>query len=143
VARGAARAPQIDIVSGATVTVLVMGDSIVRSASKLIKSGRIGAKGSAVADAAAQTTKTIDADKSERRDWPSLLGDGSVRRLLITVADVNAAFEKSGQCRRHLRDRNRASRTTSSSISTWRTSPCRRSAAVSSAMTDTTAWRQD
>jgi NosR/NirI family nitrous oxide reductase transcriptional regulator len=96
VARGAARAPQIDIVSSATVTTLVMGDSIVRSASKLIKSGRIAAKGEAVADAAAQTTKTIDADKSERRDWPSLLGDGSVRRLLVTVADVNAAFEKSG-----------------------------------------------
>ena len=28
--------------SGATVTVLVIGDSIVRSATKLIKSGRIG-----------------------------------------------------------------------------------------------------
>jgi len=34
VVRGTAPAPQVDIVSGATVTVLVMGDSIVRSATK-------------------------------------------------------------------------------------------------------------
>jgi NosR/NirI family nitrous oxide reductase transcriptional regulator len=47
VARGAAPAPQVDIVSGATVTVLVIGDSIVRSATKLIKSGRLGAQGNA------------------------------------------------------------------------------------------------
>ena len=54
VVRGASVAPQVDIVSGATVTVLVMGDSIVRSATKLIKSGRLGNQGSAVAGAAPQ-----------------------------------------------------------------------------------------
>jgi len=52
VVRGAAPAPQVDIVSGATVTVLVMGDSIVRSATKLIRSGRLGAQGSAAVSAA-------------------------------------------------------------------------------------------
>jgi NosR/NirI family transcriptional regulator, nitrous oxide reductase regulator len=60
VARGAAQAPQVDIVSGATVTVLVFGDSIVRSATKLIKSGRLGAQGDAAASAAPQTSKAID-----------------------------------------------------------------------------------
>ena len=96
VARGAAPAPQVDIVSGATVTVLVMGDSIVRSATKLIKSGRLGGQGNAVASAAPQAAKMIDPGKSEMRDWQSLVGDGSVRRLTLTVADVNKAFEKSG-----------------------------------------------
>ena len=96
VARGAAPAPQVDIVSGATVTVLVMGDSIVRSATKLIRSGRLGSQGNAVAGAAPQAAKTIDPGKSEIRDWQSLVGDGSVRRLILTVADVNKAFEKSG-----------------------------------------------
>jgi NosR/NirI family nitrous oxide reductase transcriptional regulator len=96
VVRGAAPAPQVDIVSGATVTVLVMGDSIVRSATKLIKSGRLGAQGNAIASAVPQATKTIDLGKSEIRDWQSLVGDGSVRRLMLTVADVNKAFEKSG-----------------------------------------------
>ncbi|HEY8440359.1 MAG TPA: FMN-binding protein, partial [Xanthobacteraceae bacterium] len=41
VASGAARPPQVDIVSGATVTVLVMADSVVRSAVRLIRSGRL------------------------------------------------------------------------------------------------------
>ena len=96
VARGAAPAPQVDIVSGATVTVLVMGDSIVRSATKLIRSGRLGGQGSQVAAAAPRVAKAIDTAKSEVRDWQSLVGDGSVRRLTLSVADVNQAFEKSG-----------------------------------------------
>ncbi|WP_234685904.1 NosR/NirI family protein [Bradyrhizobium monzae] len=96
VARGAAPAPQVDIVSGATVTVLVIGDSIVRSATKLIKSGRLGAQGKAVTSATPQASKAIDPDKSEVRDWQSLVGDGSIRRLFLSVADVNKAFEKTG-----------------------------------------------
>jgi NosR/NirI family nitrous oxide reductase transcriptional regulator len=96
VVRGAASAPQVDIVSGATVTVLVMGDSIVRSATKLIRSGRLGAQGDVAAGAAPPPSKAIDPGKSEIRDWQSLVGDGSVRRLILTVADVNGAFEKSG-----------------------------------------------
>jgi NosR/NirI family nitrous oxide reductase transcriptional regulator len=96
VVRGATPAPQVDIVSGATVTVLVIGDSIVRSATRLIKSGRLGAPGNVVAGAAPQAAKTIDPGKNEIRDWPSLVGDGSVRRLILSVADVNKAFEKSG-----------------------------------------------
>ena len=43
VSSGVERPPQVDIVSGATVTVLVMGDSVVRSAVRLIRSGRLGA----------------------------------------------------------------------------------------------------
>lgn len=96
VVRRAAAAPQVDIVSGATVTVLVMGDSVVRSATKLIRSGRLGAQGNAFADAAPRATKAIDQSKSEIRDWESLVGDGSVRRLTLSVSDVNQAFEKSG-----------------------------------------------
>ncbi len=96
VARGATPAPQVDIVSGATVTVLVMGDSIVRSATKLIRSGRLGGQGNAAAAAAPQASKTIDPGKRDIRDWQSLVGDGSVRRLILTVADVNKAFEKLG-----------------------------------------------
>jgi NosR/NirI family transcriptional regulator, nitrous oxide reductase regulator len=96
VARGSAPAPQVDIVSGATVTVLVIGDSIVRSATKLIRSGRLGAQGSAEASVKQQASKSIDPAKSEIRDWQTLIGDGSVRRLLLSVADVNKAFEKTG-----------------------------------------------
>ncbi|KAB0266832.1 NosR/NirI family protein [Microvirga brassicacearum] len=96
VASGAERPPQVDIVSGATVTVLVMGDSVVRSAVRLVRSGRIGSGGQAVATAAPAISKTIDLGKSEIRDWEALLGDGSVRRLALTIGDVNEAFVKSG-----------------------------------------------
>jgi NosR/NirI family transcriptional regulator, nitrous oxide reductase regulator len=96
VVRGATPAPQVDIVSGATVTVLVIGDSIVRSATKLIKSGRLGAQGNAIANTAPQAAMVIDPGDSGVRDWQSLVGDGSVRRLILSVADVNQAFEKSG-----------------------------------------------
>jgi NosR/NirI family nitrous oxide reductase transcriptional regulator len=95
VASGAERPPQVDIVSGATVTVLVMSDSVVRSAVRLIRSGRLGSAGQGAA-AAAAVTKRIDLERSEVRDWESLLGDGSVRRLHLTVGEVNEAFSKSG-----------------------------------------------
>ena len=53
VASGQEQIPQVDIVSGATVTVLVMGDSVVRSAVKLIRGGRLGETGAATAGAPA------------------------------------------------------------------------------------------
>ena len=97
VASGAERPPQVDIVSGATVTVLVMGDSVVRSAVRLIRSGRLGtAQGTAASAAAPPAAKSLDQSKSEVRDWQTLLGDGSVRRLSLTVGEVNEAYAKAG-----------------------------------------------
>jgi NosR/NirI family nitrous oxide reductase transcriptional regulator len=91
--RSAAPVPPVDIVSGATVTVLVMGDSIVRSATRLIRSGRLGGPDTVPA-AALQVARTIDTDPGTVRDWESLVGDGSIRRLTLTVADINQAFAK-------------------------------------------------
>lgn len=98
VAEGKAHLPQVDIVSGATVTTLVMSDSIVRSAVQLIRTGRLGG-GGAVATVAAPPTvaKSLDLKHSEVRDWASLLGDGSVRRLQLSVGEVNDAFAKAGK----------------------------------------------
>jgi Regulator of nitric oxide reductase transcription len=96
VASGAERPPQVDIVSGATVTVLVMGDSVVRSAVRLIRTNRLGGGGQAAATAAAPAVKSVDLAKSELRDWQTLLGDGSVRRLSLTVGEVNEAFARAG-----------------------------------------------
>ncbi|MGH6807641.1 MAG: FMN-binding protein, partial [Ensifer adhaerens] len=97
VAEGSDRAPQAEIVSGATVTVLVMGDSVVRSAVRLIRAGRLGAGAPATANvAAAPTARRIDLGKSELRDWQTLLGDGSVRRLTLSIGDINDAFARAG-----------------------------------------------
>jgi NosR/NirI family nitrous oxide reductase transcriptional regulator len=97
VASGAEKPPQVDIVSGATVTVLVMSDSIVRAAVRLIRTGRVGGGGTAAASAAMPpVTTTLDLEHSEIRDWEGLVGDGSVRRLHLSVGDINEAFAKSG-----------------------------------------------
>ncbi|MBP7002056.1 NosR/NirI family protein [Amaricoccus sp.] len=96
VAAGAAKPPQVEIVSGATVTVLVMADSVVRSAVRLIRSGRL--TGGAPAGAApALPARAIDTGQSEIRDWQALLGDGSVRSLALTVGEVSQAFAEAGQ----------------------------------------------
>ncbi|MDJ1158204.1 4Fe-4S binding protein [Chelatococcus sp. SYSU_G07232] len=94
VASGAERPPQVDIVSGATVTVLVMGDSVVRSAVRLLRSGRLS--GRAVAAAAPTEERRIEDGPGTVRSWDELLGDGSIRRLSLTVGEVNAAFAAAG-----------------------------------------------
>ncbi|MBV1795930.1 NosR/NirI family protein [Siccirubricoccus sp. G192] len=99
VARGEARPPQTDIVSGATVTVLVMADSVVRSTVRLLRAGRLGtapAAAAAATGAAAPAPATLAPGPGEIRDWESLLGDGSVRRLHLSIGEVNEAFARSG-----------------------------------------------
>ncbi|MGK7871004.1 4Fe-4S binding protein [Falsiroseomonas sp. E2-1-a20] len=99
IARGEARPPQPDIVSGATVTVLVMADSVVRSAVRLIRSGRLAGgvvPSHGAAPAAVAPPPTLAPGPGEVRDWESLLGDGSVRRLNLSLGDVNDAFARSG-----------------------------------------------
>lgn len=96
IARGEARPPQADIVSGATVTVLVMADSVVRSAVRLIRAGRIGGAAPASAPAALAAPATLAPGPGEIRDWESLLGDGSIRRLHLSIGDVNDAYARSG-----------------------------------------------
>ncbi|UWU18743.1 NosR/NirI family protein (plasmid) [Rhizobium sullae] len=92
VAAGKERPPQVDIVSGATVTVLVMGDSVVRSAVKLIRSHRLdGGTAQNVAPAVVEK-RMLNEAKTESRDWKTLIGDGSVRSLRLTVGEVSQAF---------------------------------------------------
>jgi len=83
--------PHADIVSGATVTVLVMGESVVRSAVRVAR--RLGL-GAAAAPAAAM--RVIDPQAGAVADWPTMLGDGTVGHLHLTVGEVNQAFVDSG-----------------------------------------------
>lgn len=95
IVQGKERPPQVDIVSGATLTVLVMGDSVIRSAVKIIRGGRLG--GDLSGTVAELPARTVDMDKSEIRSWQELLGDGSIRYLHLSVGNVNEAFKKAGQ----------------------------------------------
>lgn len=87
--------PAVDIVSGATVTSMVIGDSITRSAIRVARSRGIGGVEPGLASLP-PVTKTVDETKKATEDWQALTGDGSVRRLLLSVGDVNQAFERSG-----------------------------------------------
>jgi len=78
------------------VTTMVIADSLARSAISISRArGLGGAK--AQAPAAPAAVKKIDETKGVIESWAILLGDGSVRRLLLTVDEVNEAFAKSGQ----------------------------------------------
>lgn len=87
------RGPPADIVSGATVTTMVIGDSITRSAVRMAQSRGLG--GAKPAAAVSSVTKTI-IQGGPKETWQALTGDGSVRRLFLSVRDINQAFERSG-----------------------------------------------
>lgn len=86
--------PKADIVSGATVTVLVAGESIMQSAFRVSRA--LGLGGFASASEATGGKRAIDMNAGELADWQTLIGEGSVRRLHLSVGDVNQAFERSG-----------------------------------------------
>ena len=87
-------APEADIVSGATVTVLVMGESVVRSAARVARA--LGLGGATAESEEHRTARAVDPEAGEVTDWETLLGEGAVRRLVLTVGQVNEAFAQSG-----------------------------------------------
>jgi len=78
----------VDIVSGATVTIMVIDDSIVRAGLKVARALGLGG----LSKPAPAVTRTIDPASDIARDWHELVADGTVQRLKITVGEVNAAF---------------------------------------------------
>ena len=81
----------VDIVSGATVTVIIIDDAIKRSSAMLARSRSIGNLAPEVA-----STSTLRMDMGEVTGWDKLVGDGSIQHRLVTVGDVNEAFIQSG-----------------------------------------------
>ncbi len=87
----------LDIVSGATVTIMVIDDSIRRSGIKAART--LGLEGFSAASGPATDVKVVDRSKDAVTDWTTLTGNGSIRRFSLSVADINAAFEKLGDAR--------------------------------------------
>ncbi|WP_323017241.1 4Fe-4S binding protein [Castellaniella sp.] len=87
--------PPVDIISGATVTLMVIGDSITRSVMAVARDYGIGRSGPA--QAAPVEQRAIDLEKTETESWDALLASGAVGQLHVSVADVNQAFEKTGR----------------------------------------------
>jgi NosR/NirI family nitrous oxide reductase transcriptional regulator len=85
----------IDIVSGATVTVMVMDDNILRSAIKVAR--KFGLSGLRLERKQAGPLASVNTDISNVEDWTGLVADGSVTRLKISLAQINQAFKDSAE----------------------------------------------
>jgi len=90
-------AHDLDIISGATVTIMIIDDSIVRSAIKVARALGLGGLSDAKADNTPQ--RELSADESLISDWQTMSGDGTVRRLTLDVGQINEAFEEAGDPR--------------------------------------------
>lgn len=86
---------RVDIVSGATVTIMVIDDSILRSSIKVARIYGLGGLKPA-AKKPAGPRREIDMSQTGVAGWTSLAGEGSVRRLELTVGNINRAFEGLG-----------------------------------------------
>ena len=80
---------ELDIISGATVTIMVIDDSIIRAGLKVAR--QLGLGGLAV-EVETGPRFEIDPEAEAASDWMTLEGDGTLRRLSLDVGQVNAAF---------------------------------------------------
>ncbi|QYX56114.1 NosR/NirI family protein [Roseovarius sp. SCSIO 43702] len=80
---------ELDIISGATVTIMVIDDSIIRAGLKVAR--QLGLGGLDV-EVESGPRFEIDPDATAAQDWTTLEGDGTLRRLSLDVGQVNAAF---------------------------------------------------
>ncbi len=89
-------AHDLDIISGATVTIMVIDDSLVRAGIKVARALGLGGLAPATAQG---PRRELDMAQDTTYDWTTLIGDGSVRRMILDVGQVNAAFEATGDQR--------------------------------------------
>lgn len=76
----------LDAISGATVTVIVLTETIMRSAR------RVAAEQGLIDDPLATPPARVRQEVFEPADWETLVGDGTIRRLHLTHGQVNEAF---------------------------------------------------
>ena len=86
---------EVDMISGATVTIMVIEDAIFRAA---IQFARAKSLGGLEPINTQQKTENRIVDKSVKgtADWQTLIGDGSVRRRLISIEEINKEFFETG-----------------------------------------------
>ncbi|GAA6162959.1 NosR/NirI family protein [Pelagimonas sp. KU-00592-HH] len=86
---------ELDIISGATVTVMVIDDSVVRAGIKVSRALGLGG----LSQVETGPKREIDMAREGTEDWSTLSGDGSVRRMTLDVGQINKAFEDTGDAR--------------------------------------------
>ncbi len=86
-------AHDLDIISGATVTIMIIDDSLVRAGIKVARALGLGGLAPQMDHG---PRREVDTSKEILADWHTLAGDGSSRRLTLDVGQINAAFEATG-----------------------------------------------
>lgn len=86
----------LDIISGATVTIMVIDDSIIRAGLKVARTLGLGGLAPSVRSGPA---RVVDQTRRDVSDWSELTGNGAVRSLTLDVGQVNAAYEATGDAR--------------------------------------------
>ena len=87
---------ELNIISGATVTVMVLDDSILRSGLKVARALGLGGLQPEVATG---PRYELNPDASASADWMAMEGDGTLRRLSLDIGQVNTAFAALGDAR--------------------------------------------
>ncbi len=90
VGNGVGQGTHIDAISSATVTSMVVNETIMNSALKVAASRRIVSPAKADEQAAAKVKLNLYAPA----DWKTLTGNGAIRRLHLARGSVSAAFSK-------------------------------------------------
>ncbi|MEX3007848.1 4Fe-4S binding protein [Hoeflea sp. TYP-13] len=89
-------AHELDIISGATVTIMVIDDSIVRGGLKVARALGLGGLAPLTASG---PQRQVNSELRTTEDWLTLAGDGSIRALTLDVGQINNAFAKSGDAK--------------------------------------------
>ena len=114
-----------NIISGATVTVTVLDDSIVRSGVKVARALHLAGLSPQVAQG---PTVELDPVAQAPAGWLAMEGDGTIRSLNVDAGQVNAAFASLDDRRAAEVPLTDAPGATPSSTCRWRSSRFRPSA---------------
>ncbi len=136
VSQGSAHDP--DIVSGATVTIMIIDDSIVRAGIKVAKSLSLG--GLSPDSQLASAKRQMDRTNDQVKDWQTLAGDGSIRHF-TSMSTRSTAISKVSAIRARKSMSNPAPAMTPISISGSRSSASPRSVRACSATTASATCR--
>lgn len=85
---------QVDAVSGATVTIMVMDDNILRSAIKVARN--FGLSGLEAKQKHTGPVASVNKELNVVKTWQELVKEGAVHQLKISLAEINKAFIATG-----------------------------------------------
>lgn len=86
---------QVDAVSGATVTIMVMDDNILRSSIKVARKYGLSGLKEKIKQAAGPVA-SVNQNLNIIKSWNELIAEGSVQQLKISLKQINKAFKDTG-----------------------------------------------